>query len=315
MPTKPMKGEAADFSILRFPLYASYKYDGIRIKIEDGIPYTNSLKRMGNKWMDEVLQLVAPHNDEDGEVLIGFNHTADNICDLTRGATSNHSWRGDFSFVIFDLVDNPQDKFVDRHAALLDITNHLSLPYEEFSIHATVDGTYVEVKCLVVKQVLINNMEELEAFEEEALALGYEGVITRDPNGTYKHGKSTAKQQGMLKIKRFEDAEAEVIGFEPLMHNDNEAFTNELGRTARSSKKEGLVEMDTLGKLVVRDIVSGVEFKVNGSTDLMRKEVWGNQDKYMGQLITYKHFPKGAKDKPRHPIFKCFRDRSDMTNA
>ena len=43
----------------------------------------------------------------------------------------------------------------------------------------------------------------------------------------------------LLKVKRFVDGEALVIGVTEPMHNANEAKTNELGRTARSHKKAG----------------------------------------------------------------------------
>ena len=45
----------------------------------------------------------------------------------------------------------------------------------------------------------------------------------------------------LLKVKRFSDSEAVVVGYAEEEHNANEGFTNELGRTARSTAKAGLV--------------------------------------------------------------------------
>jgi hypothetical protein len=136
-------------------------------------------------------------------------------------------------------------------------------------------------------------------------------LILRDHNEKYKMGRSTASEQGMLKLKRFLDAEAEVIGFQERMHNGNEATTNELGRTSRSSHKSGKSGRGDLGALIVRT-PEGIEFGIgSGFDDNTRQSIWANQDDYLGRLVKYKYFPLGSKDAPRHPVFLGWRDRSD----
>ena len=44
----------------------------------------------------------------------------------------------------------------------------------------------------------------------------------------------------------------------------------------------------------------------------MRMEIWSNQEKYLNQIIKYKYFSVGVKDKPRHPVFQGFRHLDDM---
>jgi len=68
---------------------------------------------------------------------------------------------------------------------------------------------------------VINSAEELDAFEAACLRDGFEGVMLRSPSGRYKFGRSTLKENLLLKLKRFEDAEAQIIGFEELSHNAN----------------------------------------------------------------------------------------------
>jgi len=80
----------------------------------------------------------------------------------------------------------------------------------------------------LVDQRLIHFLAELETMEEKALAEGHEGIMVRRPSGLYKHGRATEKSQDLLKIKRFADDEAIVIGVTELMHNDNAAFTMKL---------------------------------------------------------------------------------------
>ena len=95
-------------------------------------------------------------------------------------------------------------------------------------------------------------------------------------------------------------------------NNGNIAIKNELGRTARSSHKENKSGRGDLGALLLRHS-SGIEFSCGtGFTDGERGEIWANRDRYLGQLAKYKHFPVGAKDLPRHPVFLGWRDRRDL---
>jgi DNA ligase-1 len=159
---------------------------------------------------------------------------------------------------------------------------------------------------------MVYNAEELAVYEEKAVAVGYEGVMVRSLSGEYKHGRSTAKQGILGKVKRFSDYEAVVIGFEEKMHNTNDAKTNELGRTQRSTAKEGLVGANTLGSLTVEK--DGVIFNVgSGFNDAQRKEIWEHQSKYLGSLVKYKCFDvQSGYEAPRFPIFLGFRDKDDL---
>jgi DNA ligase-1 len=164
-----------------------------------------------------------------------------------------------------------------------------------------------------LKHQLCNDLDTLLDYEALVLLKGYEGVILRSPAAGYKFGRSTANEQGMLKLKRFEDAEATIIGFVERMHNGNVATTNELGRTARSSHQENKHGLGDLGALHLLT-PDGIEFFCGtGFDDNLRKEIWDNRPKYLGRLTKYKHFPVGAKDLPRHPVFLGFRDKRDMS--
>jgi DNA ligase-1 len=166
---------------------------------------------------------------------------------------------------------------------------------------------------VIVPHILIHNLEELDAFEAKWLAVGAEGVMVRSLEGPYKQNRSTENEGYLIKVKRFEDSEAEILGAFEEMHNDNEKQTNELGRTKRSTNKEGLVPTGVLGGFDVRDLKTGVEFSVGSGFDAAEKaEFWRLRGTLVGKTIKYKYFPSGGKDKPRHPIFLGFRSKEDM---
>jgi DNA ligase-1 len=88
---------------------------------------------------------------------------------------------------------------------------------------------------------------------------------------------------------------------------------NALGHSERSSVREGLVDGNTLGALLVEDVVSGVAFGIGtGFTAAQRQEIWDRRDQWQGKIVKYKRQPTGVKDAPRFPVFLGLREAFDM---
>jgi DNA ligase 1 len=153
------------------------------------------------------------------------------------------------------------------------------------------------------------------------------GTCIRKLDGLHKQGRSTVREMGLLRIKRFVESEALVMSIEEGETNLNEAQINELGKMFRSSHKENKVPDGMVGSLIckalqdVKDahsgrllIEEGQEIKVSpGNMDHNnRRRYFNNQGEIIGKVIKYKFFPKGIKDKPRFPTFQTFRIESDL---
>ena len=282
---KCMLATDADLDKLRFPLLASAKLDGVRAVVRDGVVFSRSNKPIPNA---HVQKLFGKYTHFDGELIVGDPTSKTCYRDTVSGVMAQDGEPAVRLFV-FDHVGNTAAPYLHR-------AERLDLEKPHVVQH---------------KQVLCLNLDGVLQYEEECLGEGYEGLILRDPNAPYKQGRSTVKEGYLLKLKRFVDDEATVIGFEERMHNGNVATRNELGRTARSSHKENKSGRGDLGALLLRH-PSGIEFSCGtGFTDSERGEIWANRDRYLGQLAKYKHFPVGAKDLPRHPVFLGWRDRRD----
>lgn len=279
----------AEIDKLKYPLMASPKLDGVRCCIQDGRALSRTLKPIPNALVQHLLR--GQYNGLDGELIVGSPTSKTCYRDTVSGVMSLNGVP-DFTYYVFDLTDYDRG-FQERYTELgRRITG---LPFVERLPHA-----------------LIVDADDLVRYEAAMVDQGYEGVILRDMHAPYKFGRSTVKEGFMLKCKRFTDAEAEIIGFEEEMFNGNEATTNELGRTKRSSHAAGKVGKGTLGAFLVRDATTGVEFSVGtGLTADERALCWKERHALVGELIKYKSFEVGVKDKPRHPVFLGFRDRSD----
>lgn len=291
---KPMLATATDGTNLRYPLMISPKLDGVRCIIINGVAMSRSLKPIPNKYVQHLFGRTSM-NGFDGELIVGPPGARD-VYNQTMSGVMSIEGEPNVKFYVFD--DFSQD-------------NGFLMRFRAANYRMNVVG-FTDI-CRLVPHALINDAQELLNHEETYLGQGYEGAMLRDPDGKYKHGRSSLKEGWLLKLKRFEDAEAEIIGFNELMSNTNEAIVNELGQKARSSKKAGMVAAGVLGSLQVRDIKTGVEFEIGTGFDAdQRRQIWNERTKLLGQLVKYKSQPVGVKDKPRFPVFLWFRDRIDM---
>lgn len=276
---------------LRMPMYASPKLDGIRCLIIDGEPVTRTLKPIPNNYIREKLTGLPPL---DGELIVGAAN-APMVYNTTSSAVMSHDGEPDFTFWVFDLLDKPLLVFHDRLVDLLEGRENLP--------------SFVKI----VRQTVIHSSDELSDYYGRCLEDGYEGAMIRSPNGFYKQGRSTAKEQTLLKVKPFADYEAIVLDVYEAQHNTNEAKTNALGRTERSSAKAGLVGKGIVGGFRVVDVLTKREFDVapGAMTHGERAYWWIHREEAKGKILTYRCMEHGSLDAPRFTRFMRWRGATD----
>lgn len=277
---KPMLAAKADLTRLRYPVLASPKLDGIRATVVEGRLLTRTLKDVPNKW----IRLHFNHADfegMDGELIVGS--PTDPACYRnTVSGVMSHEGEPDFRFYVFD---NWRRTDVWMRSALIPAYHH---------------------RALLHTHDLIESEQELEEYEAEQVALGYEGVILRDPHGPYKFGRSTVSEGYLLKVKRFTDFEAIVTGMEEEERNDNELGVDERGYAHRTSHAAGKSGKGRMGALLVTHCASGVDFKIGtGFSAIERDWFWVNRERIVAEKTRVKgrFFQYGVKDKPRHSSY------------
>ena len=289
---KPMLGIPVDTTKLVFPVYASPKLDGIRVIIKDNQVLSRNGKPIPNVFIQSLLK---SYHGLDGELIVGYP-THPNVFQLTTSGVMSIEGTPNVRLYVFDCW-YAEGGIDARYNEVLKIIQN---------------NPIVDIE--VVPQIIINSLEELYKFEKDCLAKGYEGVMLRYPNAPYKNGRSTVKEGALLKLKRFSDSEAYILGMEPLLRNHNEPTKNALGHTERSSHIYNKVADDLLGALNVKDIHTGIEFSIgSGFTEEQRREIWNKQVGLIGSIVKYKYFEVGVKDKPRFPIFCGLRHFNDIS--
>jgi DNA ligase-1 len=288
---KPMlAGKCEQPESLNFPLLATPKLDGIRCLKINGRALTRSFKPVSNRFIREWIEANLP-DGLDGELIVKGTTFSE-----TAGHVGRESGEPDFTFAVFDYV-----------------SRELDLPYAYRMRELSSIDDFGRVEKVLPEE--IRTLDELMVYEERCVGEGYEGVMIRTPHSPYKCGRSTEREGYLLKIKRFEDAEAVVLDTYEGMSNLNPAEKDNFGRTKRSLSQAGLVGRGELGGFVVRHVETGVEFRVGynhvvGGID--RVTLWEQREALVGRLVKFRHQPSGAKEAPRFPKFIGFREAWDL---
>lgn len=293
MNIRPLLSCEVPIEKIRLPVYTSTKCDGVRCLVIDSVVYSRSLKPIRNKHVQQLFG-KPEYNGMDGELIVGGIYAKDVFQKTTSGVMSAEG-TPDVTFYVFDVWDKPDEDFTARR----------------FILYNKLKAVSLDSRVVALDQHYVETLYDLQQYLEDERIKGGEGLICRNPDGKYKYGRSTPKEQLSVKLKFFETGEFEVIGFEERMHNNNEATTNELGYTERSSCKENLIPMNTLGSLVLK--YGDSEFRCGtGFSDEQRQEIWDNKESYLGKLASIRYMSVGMDKLPRVPSFIGWRDEDDL---
>jgi DNA ligase-1 len=238
-------------------------------------------------WMSEKLDGVRAYWD--GEALYSKNgvplHPPGTFtADLPPFALEGELWGGHGTFedtLSTVLRQDPHPGWLELEYAVFDVPHipgsfarRLQHAINWFEEHPSRYAT-------VVHQIPVRDAAHLAAHLEEVVSQGGEGLMVRDPRAGYTPGRGAS----ILKVKRFEDAEAVVVEHIP--------------GSGRNSGR--------LGALRVRS-PEGVEFKIgSGFSDAQR-----DNPPPLGSTITYKYHGHYESGIPKFPVFLRMRADSGL---
>jgi DNA ligase-1 len=229
--------------------WLSEKLDGVRA-YWDGKQF---LSRQGNTYHAPDWFLAGlPSEPLDGELWLGRKQFQRAVS-IVRRQDKNDLWK-EIRYLIFDAPSVDRE-FEQRLRFVKDLLTRRDLPYAGLHEHSICKG-----------------MDHLQQELARVSDLGGEGLMLRQPQSRYAVGRSTT----LLKVKRFQDAEARVVG-------------HEAGKGRHKGRLGALlVEMDT-----------GVRFAVGtGFSDAQRE-----QAPAIGSVITFRYQELSDGGVPRFPSY------------
>lgn len=206
----------------------------------------------------------------------------------------------DIGYYVFDIMserewENEDERpFINRYLEYKQILNGFA------NVH-------------LVEQWRVTTPAEAETFFNEQIERGEEGMILRQPNARYKHGRTTLNQDGMWKFKEFRTHDARIVAIEEQLKLKQgvERTRDSLGRLERRYEQDLYEPAGMVGAFVVEQ--DGQRFSVKpgkGYDNIMKRLIWQNCETNIGKHIEYKFMPHGSKDKPR--IGSLVRFRPDL---
>ncbi|MDP2263252.1 MAG: hypothetical protein Q8K24_08850 [Hydrogenophaga sp.] len=316
MNIKPQLAEDANLDAVRFPCLVQPKIDGVRAMNLGGTLTGRSLKTFEGFGITDYFSRPE-FIGLDGEMTLGANpNCTERLCSATTGAM------GRFKGV---------DEMPDLHWWVFDLVtpDTVGLSYRER--HMMLNLRLVEInhpRIHVVPMYEVHNGVDLRRFISEWAEVGYEGTIIRNPGAVYKPGRATLKGQELWRVKPWADAEILVTGITEGQMNGNEAKTNLLGHTERSSAKAGMVPNGQVGSIQgtlladFRDAFTGKLLFPKGlaitvgsgeMTVVEATHYFANPDEIVGHVVKFKHMTHGVKDLPRFPTYVSHRLAQDMS--
>lgn len=288
----------AYFEELQFPLLCSPKLDGIRNNVIEKQCLSRTLKPLPSI---HVQKLFGCCGELDGEIIVGnpcdedvYNRTQSHVMSIDKS-------HDDFRFYVFD--------FNAEWAAKIPYMDRLNIAKEMVELYKK---TYPHLHIEMVEQVFCNSLQDLWDFESKCISRGYEGIMMRDPEGIYKHGRGTFKQGIIYKLKRFADDEGTIVDIIEGTNNNNTQERDERGYSKRSTAKDGLTASGLLGTFIVEFNGEYINVAPGKFNHEQRKEILENKNAYIGELLKFRHFPRGVKEKPRFPRAIGFRNKIDL---
>lgn len=265
--------------------YSSVKINGVRCFIYKGNDNKLHTASRGSITYDFVLKHILNHpklielfNEYPSIILDGeiYNHLTplNEISGVCRSQKT--AYDGDFlQFYWYDIVD-VEKTFEER----LSLMNKIKDKYN-FQFNPTKEWVDNELKIQFVPQIKVSGFDNMMDLHNQYVENGWEGLVIRDPEKTYKPG---ARDQRMIKIKVYKEDTFLVVGIE-----------------------QGLRMYDDM--CFVLKTKEGKEFKAKPlGTKEQKIEYTDNfESKYLNHLGDCKYFNISAHGVVEQPVFIAFR--------
>ena len=170
--------------------------------------------------------------------------------------------------------------------------------------------------CNIIVQQSLKDIADAQKFYDKCVEKGHEGMMLRDPDGRYKHGRCTLNEYNIIKLKQWITTDVWIVDYEQATkmkeeYANSDRGKDETGHSKRSRTKENYELVDAIGSIIVED-EDGVKSGVHFSKEYNGPEVtWANRKKFIGKMVEVRSMKVGVKDGLRLGGITRFREDKD----
>lgn len=293
---------------ISYPRFASIKYEGTFCLVFDGELYTRRLKLQPNLHLRKRFEPLLQRSVELRTVFMGEIY--DPSRQFNEGQSIVRSYAGelfDTGIYVFDCLS--LEDWLSGSGGM-----PFSIRYDTYTQYVkALEHPYIKA----VEQKRVINAEAATEFYRQSLRDGYEGTVTRDIKGYYKHGRCTARDNDLFRHREKARCEATVLSVNrgKRLRFDVERTRLLNGLLDRPHKVEDYEDDDIAGSLTVRvlkdePIVGNIECSIGfgpGFTLEDRRNMWWERKRLTGKTVEVEYNPNENKDKLRQPKLITFR--------
>lgn len=284
---------------------AEEKIDGCRYTMagclffsKEGVEKTDNFPHIRDFFMKlQMLNLIL-----DGE--INYPGKTSQYCTRVTGAdpstaTAFQQVNGPIHYTMYDILRTPKGTWM------------INVPYKkrrallEQFYNVYIKNTPMEKYIHITRRVSGN---QKEAFKDDILASGGEGIVLKHLDSVYHMGKKPAWQ--WIKIKQADEADLIITGFEPPTMEytgsdfDNWPYWRNINGVERPVSKN--FYNGWIGAVEFSAYVNGVLTKIctaSGMDEVTREHMSLNKEMYLGKVARVGYMELTEAGYPRHPKF------------
>ena len=274
--------------------FYSRKFDGKRMYIEDGVPYSRTNIMCYTDPVSHILEQVEELLDLDNTVN-GNYFVLDGEClyfeigveNFQKGISLCQSEERKFGcdnicYVIFDMI--PKENFHNRKQ-WHDFETEYEKMIEAFADFSKPSPSYSLIPTKMPSIFIARQDKNMTKLAKLCSENNWEGLMYRNGNSPYEFKRT----KNLLKIKQMQDTELKLLRMEEGI-----------------GKYKGM-----LGAFIVD--YKGYELNVgSGFTDDQRIKYWNNKQEYIGKFVKVQYFEKTknqqGQESLRFPVYMSFRD-------
>lgn len=310
-PVMKISNEPITLDEVPTPVYASPKLDGVYCMVYKGRYYSRTLKPIPNLHLRAYFHDLTVLSEICDRVFFGelIGNTFSHTNSLVRSRKTRLSG---LRFGLFDYTNrlhfnrcSGYKPFNTRYEELRSITSGFA---------GKANSARSGGPIFIIPHRIVRSTGQLRRYYNLCVNLGFEGIVAKNPDSYYKHGRTTKRKFNQAKFRHTSSISGHILKVhnQRAMLDDVERTTTADGYLEKVNTKGSFSPTQLLGSFTVK-FEDGRVGKVGlgkGYNKAERRRLWQERENLIGLECEVEYLVSSNKDLPRQP--KVSKIREDL---